>query len=388
MWIAVLVLVVGLLAVATVTQLFGYRLGGTITIPVLAVYTLREFVMLPVFVLSTLTAYIGLALFRRRTLIYGRNEFVAAILIGSLVPLGTLLILLETGSGVNEVAFIGSILPGLAAYNYHRIDPELRRRDVVWTAGLFVGLFVLGWVLVTPDLLIRYGTVTPPVLFSRAADVAQFKTAVVNQAVSPVILPRSIAVALFGAGFALSELLRERYGVRIGVIVPVLLALYMLANQWLVVTYLVVVVLAFGFVQTVHFLTLRYGRVLLGVTIAAAVVLVVPLTLALSIERGLSALFVGLLAGVTAYNAHASAPIERRLVVPLQLAVFIPSLLVARLFTTPFSLGVPQTLGPETLVVSALLLVLSVTTARVYVVRKPSDREVRGDSVLALGDRT
>ncbi|PSQ18322.1 hypothetical protein BRD00_05535 [Halobacteriales archaeon QS_8_69_26] len=387
MWIAVLVLVVGFLAVATVTQLFGYRLGGTITVPVLAVYTLWEFVTLPVFLLSTVTAYVGLSLFRRRTLVYGRDELVAAILVGSLVPLGMFLILLEAGSAVGDVAFIGSILPGLAAYNYYRLDPELRRGDLLATVGLFVALFGLGWLLVSPDLVVRYGLATPPVLFSRTADVAQYRAAVVDRALVPVVVPRAIAVSLFAAGFALSEVFRERYGVRVGVIVPVLLALYLLANRWLLVMYVIAGVFAFGFAQTVHYLTLRYGRVLLGVTIAVAVSTVVPLSLTFPVERGLSAIFVGILAGVTAYNAHASPPIERRLVVPLQLAVFVPSLLVARLFGPPVDRGVPETLGPTTLAVAGLLLALSVATARVYVVRKPSDREVRSESVLSLEDR-
>ncbi|PSQ58670.1 hypothetical protein BRD18_05255 [Halobacteriales archaeon SW_7_71_33] len=384
MWISALVLVVGVIAVAAVTQSLGYRLGGTITVPVLAVYTLWDFMMLPVFLLSTVTAYLGLWLFRRRTLIYGRNEFVAAILIGSLVPLATLFIITEVGAGTSEVAFIGSVLPGLAAYNLHSVDPELRRPDVVATAVLFVGLFGLGWLLVTPDLLVRYGTATPPVLFSRASDIARYKGVAATYPLVPVIVPRTIAVSLFAAGFALSELLRERYGVRVGVIVPVLLAIYLLASRWLLVAYVVLTLLSFVGAQVVHHLTLRYGRVLLGLTVALAVALVLPLSVWLPVDRGLSAVFVGVLAGVTAYNAHASPPIERRLVCPLQLAVFVPSVLVARLFATPLEQGVPQTLGPVTLGTAGLLFVLSVVATRVYVARAPSEEAVESASVFSL----
>lgn len=39
MIVAVIVTAFGLLAVAGLTQVYGYRLGGTIAIPVLAVYT-------------------------------------------------------------------------------------------------------------------------------------------------------------------------------------------------------------------------------------------------------------------------------------------------------------------------------------------------------------
>lgn len=384
MWVAVLVLAVGLLAVATITQRYGYRLGGTITIPVLAVYTLWQFVMLPVFVLSTVAAVVGLSQLRQRTLIHGRDELVAAILVGSLVPLVTLLFLLEAGADVQEVAFIGSILPGLAAYNWHRLEPEQRLGDVLATAGLFAGLVAIGWTLVRPGFVVEYGTLTPPVLYSSGSDIATVRGAVVELAPVPVILSRTIAVSLFAAGFAISEIVRDRYGVRIGIIAPVLLAIYLLANRWLIVIYVVTVLAAFAFVQGSHYLTLRYGRVLLGTTVALAVLLVLPLSVVFPVTRGLSALFVGVLAGVTAYNAHASPPIERRLVLPLQLVVFVPSLLIARLFAEPLARGVPRELDGPVLLVAGVVFALSLATARLYTVRRPTDEQVFEDSVLSL----
>jgi hypothetical protein len=60
MSVATLLAVLGLLGVAVITQFTGYRLGGTITVPVLAVYTVKNVLMLPVFVISTIAAYIGL----------------------------------------------------------------------------------------------------------------------------------------------------------------------------------------------------------------------------------------------------------------------------------------------------------------------------------------
>lgn len=51
---------VGLVAVGAITQLFGYRLGGTIAVPVLAVYTVKNALMLPIFLLSTVLAYLAL----------------------------------------------------------------------------------------------------------------------------------------------------------------------------------------------------------------------------------------------------------------------------------------------------------------------------------------
>ena len=61
MLVAVAITALGFLLVGLTTQLFGYRLGGTIAIPVLAVYTLKNVFMLPIFVLSTVLAYLGLS---------------------------------------------------------------------------------------------------------------------------------------------------------------------------------------------------------------------------------------------------------------------------------------------------------------------------------------
>jgi hypothetical protein len=84
MIVAVVVTVFGLLVVAGLTQVYGYRLGGTIAIPILVVYTLKSFVMLPIYVFSAALAYLGLQLLKDSTLIYGRAELIYAILIGSL----------------------------------------------------------------------------------------------------------------------------------------------------------------------------------------------------------------------------------------------------------------------------------------------------------------
>ncbi|MFB6267081.1 MAG: poly-gamma-glutamate biosynthesis protein PgsC/CapC, partial [Halodesulfurarchaeum sp.] len=153
MFVAVAVTALGVFTVGLITQLFGYRTGGTITIPVLAVYTLKNALMLPIFVLSTVLAYVGLWVAKRRTLIYGRDELLVAMTIGSGVPI---LLLLAVWAFLPEslraVVFIGSILPGLAAYNYHQIKPEFRRWDLLTTVVLLVSLVGLGWLLVSPRL--------------------------------------------------------------------------------------------------------------------------------------------------------------------------------------------------------------------------------------------
>ena len=389
MWVATTIAALGFLIIAAVTQLFGYRLGGTITVPVLAVYTLKSFAVLPVFVFSTAAAFIGLYILKRRTLIYGRDELVAAILIGTLVPVVVLLGFAQSsGFETRTVVFIGSILPGLAAYNIHQLKPEYRRMDLLATVGLFTVLVAIGWMLVSPAIGQTYGTITPPVLFSPTADVALWKDAAVTRPPESPVVPRVVAIGVLGVGLFIAEALRSWFDVRIGVITAALLAIFALANAWFLVLYVVVYVVAFGVMEGLNWVTLRYGRVLLGVGTALALVITVPLTLSMPIDRGLTAFFTAILAGVSAYNAHATAPRENRLVLPLQVAVFVPTLITIRLFAMPTSRGVPQELTPAIWFVSVLVVGIVLVYARHVAVRQPSDEAVLSGSILSEGDGT
>lgn len=386
MLVATLLSVVGLFGVAVLTQFTGYRLGGTITVPVLAVYTLHSALMLPVFLGSAVVAYAGLWYLRQRTLIYGRDELVAAFVMGTSIPLVVILLLVQLGFDPDVVVFFGSILPGLAAYNYHSVDPEYRRMDLLAGLGLLAVLVVLGWALVRPAIATRLGSVTPPVLFTDASDVAALNGATIAGETESVVVSREIVAAIFVAGLLLAERIRLRFGVRVGVVTAVLLAVYALTNVWLIVLYLCLFALAFGFVQAVTVATLRYGRVLLGVTVAFAVLFGVPLTVWLPIDRGLSALFVAFLAGVTAYNAHVTGPFERRLVLPLQAVVFVPALLVARLFGPPEPRGVPEALTPSVVLACVLVVAAGVAVGQWYAVEQPDESEVLSAGVLSEGE--
>ncbi len=391
MWVAVALTFIGLLCVALITQYTGYRLGGVITVPVMAIYSLREFLMIPVFFISVVVAYLGLWLIKKYTLVYGRNLLVATIVIGSIVPTTVFLLLVGFGANLGVIQFIGSILPGLAAYNYQEIDPEHRKNDLLVGTVVFVALFCGGWLLVNPAVGERLGRLTPPILFAPTSDVAVFRGAAGYQGTTgiveaePVIISRLPTVFIFAGGLAASELARRRYGVRIGVVAAVLMAIYALASYWLIVMYVVMLVLMFAFAEGLGYLTLRYGRVLLGITISFSMVVGVLLIFVLPVVRGPSAYFVAILSAVTAYNAHASAPLERRLVLPLQIAIFAPTLVVARYITEPLQGGVPQRLTMPVVTVAVFVTVLCLAAAEVYTVRQPDEDEVLSESVLSGG---
>lgn len=148
----------------------------------------------------------------------------------------------------------------------------------------------------------------------------------------------------------------------------------------------VLLVLAFLTVSAVQWATLLYGRVLIGVGTAAALVYAVPLVTVLPVARGLSAFFVGVLAGINAYNLHVTPGRERALWVPLVLVVSLPMVLLARALADPYPLGVPQELGAAEVGVVAVVVLACLAAIRAMAIRKPDDEAVLSASVLSGGD--
>jgi hypothetical protein len=386
MIVAVTVTALGVFAVGVITQLFGYRIGGTIAIPVLAVYTLKNALMLPVFLISTLIAYVGLYIVKHRTLIYGRDELLVAMAIGSGVPIVLLVAVWSfLPESLRSVVFIGSILPGLAAYNYHQIKPEYRRWDLLTTAVLLVVLVGLGWLLVTPALVETLGTLTPPVLYSPTADVAVFKDAVVAEQLDPTILARPVAIVVFLLGVTLAERIRSRYGVRTGLVAVALLSIYALVNTWLLALYLTVLVIAYFALKAVHYVTMLYGRVLISVATATALLGVVPLAFVFPITRGLSAYFVAILAGVNAYSWHVTAPAQRILFIPLQAGAFLLLLATTQLIGLVRPDLIPRVFTVPAIITMVVGVVVCVAFVESRIADLPDQQAVFEASILSGG---
>jgi len=384
--VAVLITALGLFTVATITQIFGYRLSGTITIPVLAVYTLKNVITLPVFVLSSILAYVGLKLIKQRTLLYGRDELLASIIIGSAIPLGVLLTL---GTVLSEpfraVIFIGSILPGLAAFNYHQLKPQYRKWDLLTSFGLFTILVTVGFLLVAPDFTSVLGTITPPLLFKETADVANWRGSIVPDTVDPVLIARPATVAVLGLAMVVSEGLRRRYDVRIGVVAVGLLAIYALASIWLIALYVILFAITYVTLQAVHRNTILYGRVLIGLSTGFSLIVSLPFAIMLPISHGFSAYFVAIFAGITAYSMHVTAPAYRVLIPPLQFAAFLTLVGITRVFVDPQPEGVPQMFGSLQILVGAVIVCLCIGFAEYYTVSRPSEAAVYDSSIVSGG---
>ncbi|EMA66315.1 hypothetical protein C461_11794 [Halorubrum aidingense JCM 13560] len=389
MIIASLLSAIGFFSTAAVTQTKGLRLGGAILVPTLVVYALTEFLTLPVFLVSAVVAYLLLWQAKERTLMYGRDEFLVALAAGAVVPIVGYLVVATVAPGlfdVNPILLVGSILPGLAAYNVAQTKPEYRRQDLLYTTGLVLGLWLLGIVLVGPRTASLLGDLTPLVLFARTADVAVLRGAVVDGYLAPNIEIRTTITAFLAVGMAVSELVRREFGVRIGIVSMALLALFALVSRWLLALFLLSFVVSLVATWAVHRTTLLYGRVLISIGCGVGTLAALAFTTQLPIIRGLSALFVGVIAGVDAYAVHVTPPLERRQQPFLAVAAFVGMLLLVRTVVDPYQRGVLQELTPLVALVGVVVVAACLAVAYRWRIESPDDEAVLSASVLSGGD--
>lgn len=361
MLVATTLMLLGLLAGIIGAQLGGYRLGGVIVVPLVTVYFLRSFATFPVFVLSVIAAYVSLTLITRRLLLYGRTLFIISVIIGAVVPVLVFELLVDLvglQSGLSQVEFVGSVLPGIAAYNYHRIDDDRRVMDMVWSLAVVLFLTVVGLGTVIFVGLTPLATVTPPVLLGSESDIAVAFGLAVDRPTLPIVASDALAVSLITVGTILSEGLRSRYGLRLaGVIVVPLVVLAAFRNQWMLALWVVTAATAYVSLRLLHWWTLLYGRVLLSMSVVFGLLAAISLTPMLPVRHGLLPFFVGLLGGVTAYNLHVVSPAERVANVAVTVSALVGVLAVARLFIIPPPSGLLTDVTAVHVLVGVYLLV-------------------------------
>jgi len=244
--------------------------------------------------------------------LYGRQLFVLSIFIGALVPV-TIVELLVAGVGaetaITDVEFLGSVLPGIAAYNFHRLDTEQRVLDGVVSLAVLLFLVVVGIGLTFLVGLSPLAGTLPPLLLAPESDIALAFGLTVDRPPLPVITSNSLSLVLVLAGMAIAELVRFRYQLRVaGIIVVPLVVLITFRNGMLLPVWMLATVGAYGSIQLVHWWTLLYGRVLLAFGIIVSILTTVSLVSVVPVIHGVLPFFVGLLGGVTAYNIHVVPP--------------------------------------------------------------------------------
>lgn len=344
MLVVTTLMLLGLLGGIIASQLGGLRLGGVIIVPLFAVYTLRSFGTFPVLVMSVIGGYVALWIVKRQLLLYGRPLFVLAIITSGLVPL-IVWTFISLGFGpegtVQELGFIGSVLPGIAAYNLHRLPQERRILDALWSLTLLFFLVVVGIGLVIVVGLTPLRESTPPVLLGPKSDIANAFNLVVYNAAHPKLLPFPRELGLLGLGLFVSEAIRSRWGIRIGgLIVLPLLVLFSFRNGLLVPIYVFTVFFVYFGIQLLHWWTLIYGRVLLSIGVIFGVLIVISIVPVFAFSNGLLPFFVGILGGVGGYNLHATPRAERVPSVVIFAGFFVLLSGIARLVLTPFPAGI------------------------------------------------
>ncbi|WP_323173222.1 poly-gamma-glutamate biosynthesis protein PgsC/CapC [Natrialba sp. PRR66] len=350
-------MIIGLATGAIVTQATGLRLGGVIVTPLLAVYSLYSFDALPMFLVSAVIAYYLVGIIRAHTLIHGRQLLLTSLGVGAITPVVFSIIITTWSPGTPEMAFFGSILPGITAYNYHKLEPEERWSDVVLSCGLVTSLIVFGAAIVNPTVATELGSGMTSVLFSSGSDIAAFRGAIQGAPAAESVISKMWMLILLGLGLLASEMSRSRWGVRLGglIAIPILVTLS-LANAWTVIMYLLVLAVSFASITAINRLTLIYGRALLSIGLISSMMCGILVAATTAIISGFTLFFVVLLSGVGAYNFHRVAPAERLESLGLSAGLFGSLLVGTRLFIDPTADGLLN--DPSVLEVSAIISVL------------------------------
>jgi len=388
MLIATAVTILGLLAGIAAAQLQGLRLSGVIIVPLSAVYLLKNFATFPVFTLGIVAAYTSLWIVKRRLLLFGRTLFILSVAVGTLVLVVVFELVavgFEPFGTVSGFELLLSILPGIAAFNLHRLSEEQRVFDAVWSLATLLFLVVVGIGLVIAIGLTPLADALPPVLLSTESDIAiAFGLAQASEPI-PVVAPNWVVLGLFVSGLVVSEVIRSRYGLRIaGVIVVPVIVLVSFRNAWMLPLWLLTAALVYVGIQVLHWWTLLYGRVLLSMSVIFGLFVVISVTPMLSVRNGLLPFFVGILAGVTAYNVHVIPPAERLAAVLVTCSVLSVTFGLARVVVAPPPSGVLTTVSNTHLVLGVLLTVPGLVVLSRFERRLPRSRLRCDEQVLSL----
>ncbi|MDQ2072400.1 poly-gamma-glutamate biosynthesis protein PgsC/CapC [Haloarcula sp. H-GB4] len=377
-----LLVITGLTLGVTATQLWDLRLSGVIVVPLFALYTLYDVSSLPVLVVSVAAAYWCLTVVSERTLLYGRRLLYTAILFGAVIPCIAVAVLASFGYYTNsiEVYAIGSILPGVAAYNLHRLEFERLVDDIVATVAAYIGLLILGSALVSETTLALLGT-DATLLFSPASDVAQLRNVAVAGGSFEMVHGPIVGLSVLFLGLLVSLFVETVWNVRLyGIIALPLLALFVVARPSVLLLYAAFLLATYAIIQFIHRRTLVYGRVLLSMAAVTAVLLSVPAEM-LTALPGNYLLFTALIAGIGAYNIHRLSVTELRQSTRLSAAILGVFVLLVSALTAPPP--VPGGVGTVALMAGIVLIPGGLTAARLEQQRRLDKRwrPVKRDAV-------
>jgi hypothetical protein len=340
-FVATFIMVVGVASIAGLSHYGGFRLGGVMTAPLLAIYTFREPLSPLIFVVGTAVAWGALWVTREFTLNHGRRVFLVAISSGVCGTVGAAYVVAfhtPVHLPFDNAEVIGSIFPGIAAYNLMRLEPKNRVADVALSAAVFVGLMILG----VAGLLLFEGhpLPTPPILALPESDLIAWLGLETRGEPVTQISPNWLSLMLLVIDVGIYELVRSRYDVRLaGIIVIPLVAVFSLRFEYVVGLFAVGATATYVAVSVIHWLTLLYGRVLLGLSLllgalyALALGVLIP-PLIQSRVPGITLFFLGGFVGIAAYNLYRASPKTRPASLRISAGLFVVFYAILLLFVT------------------------------------------------------
>lgn len=335
MIVATLIMIIGLAVVAALSHWKGYRCGGVMGIPLLAIYTFREPVSPLIFFTGVVGVWGVLWLTREHTLYHGRRVFLIGV--GTSVFITTIVAYSVVAySSIDfslaEIEVVASIFPGVAAYNLMRIPPENRLKDIIIQLLTFSGLIAVG----AGGVLFFQGQAYPTAPVFSLPTGGLFVWLRIDPQGTAVtrVVPHWLSTGLLAIDVIIYELIRNRYEITLaGIVVIPLLAIFSVQFEYIPVIFAIGATIAYSIISVTHWLTLLYGRVLLGVSIIFGISYTFALSWLTFIHiPGITLLFIGLFVGVASHNLHQTSPKTRTASVCISAGLFVTFYMILLVF--------------------------------------------------------
>ena len=381
MLVAAAMMVFGVAIVAAISQRTGLRVGGVMVVPLVAVYTFREPWTPVVFLVGWAAGFAALYAIREFTLQYGREPLLVAIGVGAFASIVAVLLLdrlVTTTLTFRDAEIVGSIFPGIAAYNVMRVDSGRRRLDILVAVGTYLAVIAIG--IVGLFAAASFEPSVPPIIFGDGVPAVDFFGLEAPRGRFPRSVPQWVVVSLVLTDLVVYEAIRKRYDISLaGVVLVPLLAVFSARLGVAFVLYTVFATATFIATTVVYWSTLLYGRNLLALALILGTGFAVVVALSNPGVPGLLLLFTGLFAGVGAYNLHRTSPPVRSASISLSAGLFVLMYGALLVIVSPGASGLASPLRWYHVGIGTLAVVTAVRDLR-RLERERADRKAIEDA--------
>lgn len=117
-----------------------YRVGGVVAVPVLVTYSIGNPMLFPIFLISIITCFVVGSWIAQRTLIYGRRLLYVFLILSVIITSSMIFFIAGFYSHELLLITVGTIFPGILAYNLNR---EIFDRESALVSVTILGLNML-----------------------------------------------------------------------------------------------------------------------------------------------------------------------------------------------------------------------------------------------------